>query len=112
MPSAPMKSHIRWTVPLTDEQWEALPGSRQGFTAKLADGSVPVTFSVILLFPAVITTPAEQDVELQLLAPDNLPDVAQRLSAGSRLRIYRGPRPVADCDVAASSRPAEHGEAV
>jgi hypothetical protein len=112
MPSAPMKSHIRWTVPLTDEQWEALPGSRQGFTAKLADGSAPVTFSVILLFPAVVASPTEQDVELQLLAPDYLPDVAQRLSAGSRLQIYRGPRAVADCDVIESGHAAERGEAM
>ena len=112
MPSAPMKSHIRWTVPLTGEQWEALPGSRQGLTARLADESIPVTFSVILLFPPVVSSPAEQDVELQLLAPDRLPDVAERLSAGTRLRIFRGPRPVADCDVVATNGPAQHGEAV
>lgn len=107
-----MKSRIRWTVPLSQQQWEALPGSRQGFTARLADESIPVTFSVILQFPRAIASAAEQEVELQLLAPDNLPDVAQRLSGGDRLRIYRGPRAVADCDVAASSHPTELGKAL
>jgi hypothetical protein len=96
-----LTSHIHWLVPLSDEQLRALPGSRQGFTAQMADGRPRDLFSVSIVFPDNVTDGGEREVELALLAPDCLPDVVGRLTPGCHLRIFRGPRTVAECVVIA-----------
>lgn len=96
-----VRSQVSWLEPLSDEQIRALPGSRQGFTAQLVDGQPRDVFSVSLMFPDAVPDAAEQEVELALLAPDRLPDVVRRLTPGCHLRIFRGPRNVAECVVVA-----------
>ena len=93
------RAHIRWIVPLTGQQVAGLPGSKQWLTAKLADARPDVTFSVGLQFPGDITSIAEQDITLFLLAPDRLPDVIKRMEEGCRLIVLRGPTQAAECEV-------------
>ena len=98
MRSPVIKTHLRWLGPLTNEQLRAMPGSRQGFTAQIVDQPGDI-FSVALTFPETIADGDEQDVDLMLLAPEHIPDVVSRLTPGVQMRIFRGPKPVADCVV-------------
>jgi hypothetical protein len=41
----------------------------------------------------------EKELELTLLCPDRLPEVASRLKPGARVTIYEGPIHVADAEV-------------
>jgi hypothetical protein len=68
-------------------------------TARFDD--VPEVFSVVLRFsaPAPPDGPAVHECELNLLAPDRLPDLAALLTPGRHLTVMEGARVVADCDV-------------
>ena len=92
---------LRWRGWLTRERLEQLANSRQGFTARLAEGKPSdVTFSVVLSFAATARAAnATTRARLELLAPDRLPDVAATLTVGRRLTIFSGSRVVAEGEI-------------
>jgi hypothetical protein len=89
---------VRWQGWLTQDRLSALPGSRQAFTARLVGGTGQ-TFSVILTFPPTAADPDATAGDVELLAPDLLPDVEAELRPGRVLTIYSGPREVAACEI-------------
>src|SRR5436190_5580151 len=89
---------VRWLKPMGDAQFAALPGSRQGLTARFHDDPTSELFSVILNFdqdqPGDRTGPFA--AWIGIMFPDRLPEMVQRMRAGARLWICHGPTPVAD----------------
>ena len=68
---------VRWLSPMSDEQFAALPGSRQGLTARFRDDPASALFSVILTFdrdqPNDRTGPF--GAWFAVMFPDRLPEV-------------------------------------
>ena len=76
----------------------AQPGDRLFFTAQLAVGRPDHPFSVFVTFP-IGPLEATVDAELELLAPDLLPDVMDALTPGRKVLLFAGTRFTAECVV-------------
>jgi len=102
---------VRWLRPLGDEPFAALPGSRQGLTARLRDDPDSPLFSVILNFdrdqPNDRTGPF--GAWFAVMFPDNLPDVVEQIHAGTHVWICHGPTPVADGEIVSVASPTPQG---
>lgn len=93
------KVRLRWLTPEEGGRTKPPTGPLYATTARFLDDME--FFSVVLRFTEVTPPngPPPQEVELTLLAPDRLPDIAERLVPRQRLLITEGPRPVAECEV-------------
>lgn len=102
---------IRWLKPLGDESFAALPGSRQGLTARIQDDPADELFSVIVNFDR--TQPNDRlgpfEAWIAVGFPENLPDVVAQMRTGARLWICHGPKPVADGVLTSVSSPTPQG---
>ena len=103
---------VRWLKPMGDEQFAALPGSRQGLTARFRDDPASPLFSVILTFdqdqPDDRTGPF--GAWFAVMFPDRLPELVGRVRAGSHLWICHGPIPVAEGELTSVASPAHQGD--
>lgn len=92
-------ARLRWLHP--NEGGRAAPprGSVYAPTAHFVDASDH--FSVVLRSlsggPGILGE--QEDVELHLLAPENLPEVAARIVPHARLHIMEGAKTVAECEL-------------
>jgi hypothetical protein len=103
---------VRWLKPMSNEQFAALPGSRQGLTARFQDDPASPLFSVILTFdqdqPDDRTGPF--GAWFAVMFPDRLPELVGRVRAGVHVWICHGPNPVADGEVTSVASPPLHGD--
>lgn len=87
-----MLVRLSWRVGPADRPatraWE-----RRFYTARLADGGPYHPFGVFL------TLGTAADADLELLAPDLLPDVVDALAPGRKLVLISGTRPLAECEI-------------
>jgi hypothetical protein len=88
---------LRWLAPQEGGRTSPLQPSGAPYAATACFRGDPIAdlFSVVLRFTGGSTRTAE----LRLLAPENLPEIAARLSPGTELRITEGARTVAECQV-------------
>ncbi len=93
------KVRLRWLTPAEGGRTKPPTGPLYAATARFGDDTE--VFSVVLRFAEATPPngPPLQEVELTLLAPDRLPDIAERIVPRQRLLITEGPRPVAECEV-------------
>lgn len=90
---------IRWLTVAEGGRRTPLSGSVYAPTARFVNE--PEVFSVVLRSPQSTMVPlADQaEVELNLLAPDRLPEVAARLVPHRKLQVMEGSRTVAECEI-------------
>jgi hypothetical protein len=91
-------ARIRWLPPSEGGRGSPPAGPIYAATAHFADE--PYQFSVVLRSTnkgaGVV---GEEEVDLNLLAPDRLPDVVARIVPNTRLFIMEGARTVAECEL-------------
>src|SRR5438105_11911514 len=89
---------VRWLKPTEGGRARLPNGSTYAATAHFVGDGVDDSFSIVLRWsnPLPSDDPERTSVELRLLAPENLPEVVNRLVPEAELVITEGGRTVAD----------------
>ncbi len=94
-------TRVRWRTVSEGGRDSPPPGPLYPTAARFDNDTEVFSAVLRLLKPISNGDRLEHEAELQLLAPDLMPDIASKLVPGSRLVIKEGRREVADCEVVA-----------
>ena len=90
---------IRWLTAAEGGRRSPLPGPAYFPTARFLDEQE--LFSVVVRTPPTASGPLteQKEVEINLLFPDRLSDIAAKIVPHAKLQITEGARTVAECEV-------------
>lgn len=101
-------THVRWLAPQEGGRRAPPSGPVYAATARFQGEPLNELFSIVLKLSGArrLDEDTSMEVELTLLAPENLPDIVDRLLPGSLLLITEGPRTVAEAKILSVRREA------